>query len=346
MGSRHAFMSTTRKWLILGVLVLVAGLLTGAAWRLAMLLGSKRVPILMYHRLGPNRMDMWTVREEDFTEQMRQLKERGYQTILPSDLVAATRGERRLPPHPFIITFDDGSTSIREIALPILKTNGFQAVSYIVPSATAGSTNERASLEGSQCLTWEEIKAMREEGTFTFGAHTLTHVHDEILKNPDREIGECRKAIQEKGGFPPDSFCFAYNEGAGNRGIAAKLAQSGFTTAMSVRDAVAKVNRHTDLLNLPRVWVRGGYHTYVVERQTAEDGTLRFRISHTGFELPVAPRLVWPGARAKDGWQSPRKAGEAPEVWTFRSPGKGIPDSGIRLEIWDAHRLFRLAAEN
>ncbi len=300
------------------------------------------VPILMYHRLGSARADVWTVRPEDFEDQMRQLRERGYHAVLPSDLVAYREKKRPLPPKPVVITFDDGALNVKEIGGPVLRRYGYRAIVYIVPGATADRPEDRRELEGSPALTWPEIREMRGEGTFDVGGHTLSHARGEVLRDPEKEIGGCFQAIREKGGFTPDSFCYAYNEGAGVRKVEQWVGKAGFSTAMTTGESVARIGRRTNFLGLPRVFVRGGRHLFEIRRLSGgAGGPVEYEVDHAGPPIPITPRLANPGSAPDEGWLAPVEIER--DAVRFSFPGAGAAKD--RLEIWDRHRLFLLARE-
>ncbi|HZB97982.1 MAG TPA: hypothetical protein VE219_05230, partial [Candidatus Sulfotelmatobacter sp.] len=72
------------------------------------------VPILLYHyiRVNPNPNDRagWSlsVTPENFEAQMRYLKAVGANTVTLADVRRAVDGGAKLPPHPVVLTFDDG----------------------------------------------------------------------------------------------------------------------------------------------------------------------------------------------------------------------------------------------
>src|SRR3954470_7967316 len=71
-----------------------------------------RVPVLMYHYISvpPPDADVYrkdlSVTPDNFRAQMQWLKEKGYTTITPDELVAALTRGTKLPDHPVLLTFD------------------------------------------------------------------------------------------------------------------------------------------------------------------------------------------------------------------------------------------------
>lgn len=85
-----------------------------------------RIPILMYHRVGEpdHARDIYCIRPERFSAQMRALAKAGYQDVSIEDFDAWFRGTRLLPKGAFVGTFDDGFSGVHDFAAPVLKELG------------------------------------------------------------------------------------------------------------------------------------------------------------------------------------------------------------------------------
>jgi peptidoglycan/xylan/chitin deacetylase (PgdA/CDA1 family) len=235
--------------------VLLLGLLAGATLALVALRHRRDVPILMYHRIGNEAADPWTVSPADFAAHMQILKSAGYETILPAELMAYRRFRATLPPRPVILTFDDGYRSILDEVEPVLRKHGFRAIVYLPTAHIADDAAQRASLEGRECLTWPEVRALRERGTIAFGAHSHRHVRLDLEAAPALEVQACVEACVAKGGFHPDSF--AYPFGTFSKPVVDALRSAGFTTAVTCSERLARVGWPDKPMKLPRLWVRG-----------------------------------------------------------------------------------------
>jgi peptidoglycan/xylan/chitin deacetylase (PgdA/CDA1 family) len=155
------------------------------------------VPVLCYHYLrragGPLRFmkvllyvvlslpvlddnEVWTQTEGAFEKQMKYLHENGYQTITLDDLTRWQQGRSGLPQKPVVVTFDDGDRSVYDYAWPILEKYGFKAAYFIITSRVG------QQWEGLDFLTWDELRELRESGTFSIESHT----HDLHYKAGDK----------------------------------------------------------------------------------------------------------------------------------------------------------------
>ncbi len=178
-------------------------MLAGAAVVLALVLGlwgwvALRSPykepsplyVLMFHHFVPDGTPCndWTLTESGFREELQWLSDRGYTTVLPSELV---RGDP-LPERAVMLTFDDGYASNYHIAYPILQE--FQAKAVIAP------ITQRIESGHPDFLTWEMCREMADSGLVEFGSHTHDlHSGDEV-NGILRISGEGRSAYQKRVG--------------------------------------------------------------------------------------------------------------------------------------------------
>ncbi len=233
----------------------LAALLCAAAWFMAGPPAWRTAPIYMFHRLDAQPRDKWTLTPADFERRIAALRDAGYTSVTPAEIVRHLRFGARLPRKACVITFDDGNASVLREAAPILERYGFRAVVYLVTGALAESGAARGEIEGAPALTWPEVCAMRASGRFVLGGHSVHHLHLDRCADPEAEIRGCAEAIERHTGVRPDSFAYPYGAAAEQPAIRKLIREAGFTSAMTVADHPAKLRRlFTDPLRLPRVW--------------------------------------------------------------------------------------------
>lgn len=298
------------------------------------------VPILMYHKIGNVTDNAWWVPIDVFERQLRALRNQGYRTVLPDDIVNHRKGGKLLPSRPVMITFDDGYRDSLTIAEPLLEKYGFRAVAYLVTEAVAETPAARRQYEGTDVLTWPEIEAMQKRGTFVFGGHGHRHQNLAAMNDPYADIHECYLQLRRHGIRRPFSFC--YPHGQYNAQTIAAVKRAGFGSAAICEDRVAQTGKAMNLLALPRVSVMGGAHEFHVNRLSAgaAPGEIVLRIMHTGIPLAVSPRLVWNGATPEQGWLPSVEINQEACEWKWPRPPAESDAGSLRLEIWDKHRLF------
>lgn len=230
-------------------------LLCAAAWFLIGPPAWRTAPIYMFHRLDAQPRDKWTLTPADFESRIAALREAGYASVTPAEIVRHLRFGARLPRKACVITFDDGNASVLREAAPILERYGFRAVVYLVTGVLAEAGAARGEIEGAPALTWPEVCAMQASGRFVLGGHAVHHVNLERCANPEAEIRGCAEAIERHTGVRPDSFAYPYGAAVGQAAIRKLIREAGFTSAMTVANRPAQLRRlSTDPMRLPRVW--------------------------------------------------------------------------------------------
>jgi len=141
----------------------------------------------MYHNLWEGAdagkdVDSWTIGPQRFREDLQWLRDHGYTTVLPSEVI---RGDP-LPKRAVLLTFDDGYKSAYTQVFPILQEFGDKAVvSLITHWIEEGDPGY---------LTWEECREMADSGLVEFGSHT----HDAHEEGIRRREGECREDYEAR----------------------------------------------------------------------------------------------------------------------------------------------------
>jgi peptidoglycan/xylan/chitin deacetylase (PgdA/CDA1 family) len=326
---------TDRLTRFLAVLLLLGGV-TGA-WRFYQQVQVREIPILMYHRIGDEGESVWWVRMTDFESHMRFLKEQGYRSIFPSDLVAHQRWGKPLPKKPIIITFDDGYLNSLQNAEPIMKKYGFRGVVYLVTGKVADRSEERKTMEGTPTLTWPEVREMHRRGTLTFGGHTRSHVNLGATKNPYPEIRGCYKDIRKKGGFTPAGFC--YPNGEYYPETIPLVKKAGFSTAVTCHAAFIRTDKPISFFELPRASVYGGRHVYRVEVLTNTTDTVSLKVRKEGSRVTSIPRLASPALPPHEGWLAPVRISTEPVILTWSLSREKLR-SPVSFELWGDLRIL------
>jgi len=194
--------------------------------------GVQRVPVLSYHRFSRDRADPMTIRANDFEEQMKYLKENGYQ-VIPMDLLFDfLHSKRPIPRKSVVITLDDNHYSIYEIAFPILKKYGYPATLFIY-------TDQITS--GGRGLSWNQLSEMARHG-IEIQSHTQSHRNltkrmgeesfRDYFESLRKELAESAAQIKKRLG--QDVKYLAYPFGETNPLVIALLKKLGYQGAFTV----------------------------------------------------------------------------------------------------------------
>jgi len=194
--------------------------------------GYQKVPILCYHKFGPNTKSPISVTARLFDRQMRYLKENGYRVIHPDDLLDFLSYRRQIPKKSVLITIDDGYKSGFTIARPILKKYGFTAV-YFIYTDYAGIS--------SKAISWDELRTLKTDG-FPIGSHSVEHSDlsqkkdtesdTEFINRIKRELELSKKIIDKK--LNQDTIYFAFPFGRYNNTVIKMARKAGYRLAVTV----------------------------------------------------------------------------------------------------------------
>jgi peptidoglycan/xylan/chitin deacetylase (PgdA/CDA1 family) len=203
------------------------------------------VPILLYHHIGFSLQGdtVYYVSPDAFDQQLNLLYQWGYKTISVALLVKAIKEGAELPPKPILLTFDDGSETIYENALPIMQRYNFTGASYIV-YYYVGLRNY---------MNADQLRALYAAG-WEIGSHSLSH--KDLTTHPARqmdEIIESRRRLESLLGIPVLSF--AYPFGAYDSDSLHYVHQAGYIAAMGLGNDTLQGNKN--LFYLYRQAVKG-----------------------------------------------------------------------------------------
>ena len=134
---------------------------------------KNEIPVFTFHSVEPTR----------FEEQLEYLKKNGYQATNADHFYEFIAGIKPVPENTIVLTFDDGWRNLWEVAYPLLKKYGFQAVSFIIPGLIKETNNCYQNIE--PLCTWQEIRIMHENKTIDFQSHTM--YHSLIFTSPEIE---------------------------------------------------------------------------------------------------------------------------------------------------------------
>jgi peptidoglycan/xylan/chitin deacetylase (PgdA/CDA1 family) len=165
--------------------------------------GRDAVPVLMYHVIAPapagaKYAGLW-VAPEALKAQVDALARAGFHAVTLDAVLDGWEGKDTLPPHPVVLSFDDGYLSQGQDAGAILAARGWPGVLNLAwhNLGTPGG------------LSRTRIRAMIAAG-WEIDAHSLTHPDLTTLDAAAlrHEVAGSRAAIRKAFGVPADAFCY------------------------------------------------------------------------------------------------------------------------------------------
>lgn len=192
----------------------------------AAILAKRQVPVLCYHHIREPKpgqsetIKSYSVSPAQFAEQMKALKDSGYETILPIQLYNYLLHGGPLPAKPVMLTFDDTDEEQFTIGDAEMKKYGFKGVFFIMT----------ISINRPRYMTKAQLKQLADEGN-AVESHTWDHHMVTKYQGDDwqKQFVKPRKTIEDITGKPATYFAYPY--GLWNEAAIPELKKAGFKMA-------------------------------------------------------------------------------------------------------------------
>jgi peptidoglycan/xylan/chitin deacetylase (PgdA/CDA1 family) len=165
------------------------------------------VVVLIYHRVGARVESEIDLPAADFDRQMEWLAATGRAIDIDTAVERLANDEGDAPANPVVVTFDDGTSDLAEVALPILAKHQVPATVYV---ATRHVDEQLPWPANGTPLSWAGAREMVASGLVTIGSHTHSHALLDRL-SPDEaaaELDRSRDLIGEHLGVSADHFAY------------------------------------------------------------------------------------------------------------------------------------------
>jgi peptidoglycan/xylan/chitin deacetylase (PgdA/CDA1 family) len=210
--------------------------------------------ILQYHHVSTQTPPITSLSPEAFNIHMNYLDDNGFTLLALEDVVESLKNGELLPDKTAVITFDDGYTSVFEVAYPILQARGWPFTVFVT-TGLVGSNDRLYS-------TWEQIREMASGGA-TIANHTVSHPYliqhngaseTEWLQGVEAEIMDAEEAIRRETGQQHKLLAYPYGEY--NPAIQTLVNTLGFT---GIAQHSGPINSNSDFSALSRFPFSGIY---------------------------------------------------------------------------------------
>jgi peptidoglycan/xylan/chitin deacetylase (PgdA/CDA1 family) len=171
------------------------------------------VVVLIYHRVGGGSGTEVDLSPEAFDDQVAWLAATGRVVSLDAAVAQLAGGgdgavDDVAPDEgPIVVTFDDGTADLAEVATPILVRHGVPATVYL---ATRFVDEGVDFPDDGAPLSWSAVRDMASTGLVTFGSHTHGHVLLDRLSPAGAvdELDRSRDLIEHHVGATADHFAY------------------------------------------------------------------------------------------------------------------------------------------
>jgi peptidoglycan/xylan/chitin deacetylase (PgdA/CDA1 family) len=213
------------------------------------------VPILVYHHIRPARNGprLLSISTSGFAAQLAYLRHRGYHPVTLQRVFDAWRGRATLPPHPIVLTFDDGYADQFRIAARRLHSYGWPAVlNVIVKNIDRRGPFRPSMVRHMIAWGWE------------LDSHTITHRN--LTRLPPavvrHELVGSRTVLRHLFRVPVNFF--SYPGGEYNSRLERAVARAGYLAATGTDYAAALPSER---FALPRIYCYWGESLVVFGRR-------------------------------------------------------------------------------
>ena len=219
------------------------------------------IPVLMYHSFckdssGENE---YTISADRFEGDLKWLRDKGYTTIFPSQLISYVNEGAMLPSKPVILTFDDGFANNMLYAFPLLQKYNMKAVIALIGSESDKSSSDIYRNREHGNLNWGEVAILSQSGLIEFASHTYDlHSISQERKGADRKSGESsdqyrniltedllknQDLIEKATGSFPAAFAWPYGSYPADRIADPILRDLGFLVTFTSYQHTSGINR-------------------------------------------------------------------------------------------------------
>lgn len=209
-----------------------------------------QVPVLVYHRFGPEVTDSMMVRTAAFESQLCQIEAGGY-TVIPLRRVVDALAGRAPPPPPgsVAVTADDGHRSVYTEMWPILRRHPVPVTLFIYPSAISNAR---------YAMTWDQLAELRVGGLFDIQSHSYWHpnfMRERKRLDPvayarlvDTQLTRSRQVLEARLGGRVDLLAWPF--GLQDEDLRRRAAQLGYVAGFTLERRPVRAG--DDPMALPR----------------------------------------------------------------------------------------------
>jgi peptidoglycan/xylan/chitin deacetylase (PgdA/CDA1 family) len=222
-------------------------------WLAPLSVRTNRKVILIYHSV---RASLPAVSDLRFKEQIEWLASNS--RVVSIDELLRSDGQQGLE---VAITFDDGYSSLHDVAAPVLQACGATATVYL----NTGLIGERSRVRSDaglghypddEFMTWNDVIALKQAG-WTVGSHGVEHLDLTVTAAESAldQLLRSKREIEDRLGI--SCAHFAYTWGRFNEPLQRMVRAAGYKTAVSCLHG--PISDSSPTFALPRIDVRAEY---------------------------------------------------------------------------------------
>jgi peptidoglycan/xylan/chitin deacetylase (PgdA/CDA1 family) len=200
------------------------------------------VPVLMYHSIS-NGNNTLCVPPNEFEQHLKWMIHKNFTPITAKDLYTAWRTGQKLPPHPIVITLDDGYADNFTYAFPLIEKYGIKATIFMIT----------AKMDTPRYLTAKQLSAMETSGKIDIESHTVNHPDLRQLTSImlKEQLVASKRTLEEKLHKEVPILC--YPSGKYNKKVVEEVDRAGYGLAFTTHQGLANLGQGRLTLHRVRV---------------------------------------------------------------------------------------------
>ncbi|MCD8356530.1 MAG: polysaccharide deacetylase family protein [Clostridia bacterium] len=155
------------------------------------------LPVLMFHHIDDESSSPWVITQEAFENDLRIIRDAGYQPVSMTQLVNYIYYGEDLPANPVCITFDDGYLSNYELAYPLLKQYHMKATIFAIGKAIGYHTYGETDIPITPHFFYAQAIEMIDSGLIEVQSHTY-NMHQTAKLETHRPVRESAAQLAEE----------------------------------------------------------------------------------------------------------------------------------------------------
>ncbi|MBQ5823708.1 MAG: polysaccharide deacetylase family protein [Clostridia bacterium] len=200
-----------------------------AVYQASAVLEPVQLPVVMYHQItkNPARAGQYCVMLSELENDLKYIKDKGYNTVDLEQLTAYVYDGEPLPDNPIMLTFDDGYETVYSYLLPLLEKYDMCAVASVVGAYTDMFTQLNDHTLSYSYMDWDEVSELAagdriEIQSHSYDLHKLNNggrngakkvsgesVH-EYSAFLNLDLGKMQTLMEENTGYKPCAFTYPY----------------------------------------------------------------------------------------------------------------------------------------
>lgn len=246
-----------------------------------------KLPILMYHSIlkDKKKTGTYVITPDSLEEDMKYLKDKGYETVLPKDVISYVKYNKPLPQKPIILSFDDGCYNNLTYLYPLLEKYDMKASIAVVGKYTERYSKNPDPNPNYGYLSFDDVEFLSNSGrveilNHTYDLHNNSSRHGASIKKGEskdhyanifkKDVSKMQDLLKEKCSIEASTFVYPY--GSISKSSLDLVKELGFEASFSCLEKVNVLKNDPNCLYQLGRFNRSGKYTteFIMKKASIE----------------------------------------------------------------------------